>query len=86
MIATLDHISGGRAGLNIVAGAYQGEFAQMGAWDESLDHDGRYDLAQEWTQIVKPALDPRRGWISTASISTSPLTASAIPSRSIRRA
>jgi pyrimidine oxygenase len=53
MIATLDHISGGRAGLNIVAGAYKGEFAQMGAWDESLDHDGRYDLAQEWTQIVK---------------------------------
>jgi pyrimidine oxygenase len=28
MIATLDHISGGRAGLNIVAGAYKGEFAR----------------------------------------------------------
>ena len=27
MIATLDHISNGRAGLNIVAGAYRGEFA-----------------------------------------------------------
>ncbi len=38
-IATLDHISGGRAGLNIVAGAYRGEFEQMDAWDESLDHD-----------------------------------------------
>ncbi len=35
MIATLDHISGGRAGLNIVAGAYRGEFEQMGAWDET---------------------------------------------------
>ena len=33
MIATLDHISGGRAGLNIVAGAYRGEFEQMDAWD-----------------------------------------------------
>ena len=53
MIATLDHVSGGRAGLNIVAGAYRGEFAQMGAWDENLTHDTRYDLAQEWTQIVK---------------------------------
>lgn len=53
MIATLDHISHGRAGLNIVAGAYAGEFAQMGAWDENLSHDARYDLAQEWTQIVK---------------------------------
>ena len=53
MIATLDQISGGRAGLNIVAGAFQGEFAQMGAWDETLTHDTRYDLAQEWTQIIK---------------------------------
>jgi len=53
MIATLDHISGGRAGLNIVAGAFQGEFEQMGAWDAALDHDARYDLTEEWTAIVK---------------------------------
>ena len=52
-IATLDHISGGRAGLNIVAGAYRGEFEQMNAWDARLDHDARYDLAEEWTMIVK---------------------------------
>ena len=52
-IATLDHISGGRAGLNIVAGAYRGEFEQMGAWDERLSHDARYDLAEEWTTILK---------------------------------
>jgi pyrimidine oxygenase len=53
MITTLDHISGGRAGLNIVAGAYEAEFAQMGAWDNSLGHDDRYALAEEWTTIVK---------------------------------
>ena len=53
MIATLDHISGGRAGLNIVAGAYRGEFEQMDAWDPNLDHDARYDLTEEWTRIVK---------------------------------
>ncbi|PVM84895.1 LLM class flavin-dependent oxidoreductase [Caulobacter endophyticus] len=53
MISTLDHISGGRAGLNIVAGAYRDEFAQMGAWDDGLDHDARYALAEEWTQLVK---------------------------------
>jgi len=53
MIATLDRISGGRAGLNIVAGAYKDEFAQMGAWDEGLGHDARYDLAEEWTAILK---------------------------------
>ena len=53
MIATLDHISGGRAGLNIVAGAYQGEFEQMDAWDASLTHDARYDLTEEWTRVLK---------------------------------
>jgi pyrimidine oxygenase len=53
LIATLDQISGGRAGLNIVAGAYRGEFEQMNAWDERLDHDARYDLTEEWTHIVK---------------------------------
>ena len=53
MIATLDRISGGRAGLNIVAGAYRGEFAQMGAWDDSLTHNTRYDLAEEWTEVIK---------------------------------
>jgi pyrimidine oxygenase len=53
MIATLDHVSDGRAGLNIVAGAYRGEFEQMDAWDASLDHDARYDLTEEWTRVVK---------------------------------
>jgi pyrimidine oxygenase len=53
MITTLDHISGGRAGLNIVAGAYREEFAQMGGWNDALDHDDRYVLAEEWTQLIK---------------------------------
>lgn len=51
MITTLDHISGGRAGLNIVSGAFKDEFDQMGAWPE-LDHDGRYRYAEEWTKLV----------------------------------
>ncbi|HEX7759022.1 MAG TPA: LLM class flavin-dependent oxidoreductase [Caulobacteraceae bacterium] len=53
MITTLDHISGGRAGLNIVAGAYKEEFDQMGAWDDTLSHDDRYALAEEWTTVIK---------------------------------
>ena len=53
MITTLDHISGGRAGLNIVAGAYRDEFNQMGAWQDALDHDDRYILAEEWTTVIK---------------------------------
>ena len=39
--------------LNIVAGAYKGEFDQMGAWDDSMTHDDRYALTEEWTTIVK---------------------------------
>jgi len=60
MIATLDQISNGRAGLNIVAGAYAQEFEQMGAWDETLDHDSRYDLTEEWTTIIKRLWTERR--------------------------
>jgi pyrimidine oxygenase len=53
MMATLDQISGGRAGLNVVTGAYQGEFEQMHAWRNDVGHDARYDLATEWIQIIK---------------------------------
>ncbi|MDH1866520.1 LLM class flavin-dependent oxidoreductase [Pseudomonas chengduensis] len=53
MISTLDQISGGRAGLNIVSGSFKGEFEQMGAWDESLSHDDRYAMTEEWTSLIK---------------------------------
>lgn len=53
MIATLDAVSHGRAGLNLVTGSYKGEFAQFGAWPEGVDHDGRYDLAYEWIRAIK---------------------------------
>jgi len=53
MISTLDHISGGRAGLNVVTGSYKGEFDQMNAWSKDVGHDERYDLAEEWVTIIK---------------------------------
>lgn len=53
MFATLDQISHGRAGLNVVTGSYRGEFDQMGAWRDDVDHDQRYVLATEWLQAVK---------------------------------
>jgi pyrimidine oxygenase len=52
IMSTIDQISNGRAGLNVVSGAYRGEFEQMGAWRPELDHDRRYDLAREWIEIV----------------------------------
>ncbi|BBH22463.1 luciferase [Paenibacillus baekrokdamisoli] len=53
MFATLDQISNGRVGMNVVSGSFANEFAQMGMWPEHLDHDQRYDLAKEWIQTVK---------------------------------
>lgn len=53
MISTLDQISNGRAGLNIVSGAFKDEFDQMGAWRTDLGHDDRYKYAEEWTYLVK---------------------------------
>ncbi|WP_138755652.1 LLM class flavin-dependent oxidoreductase [Paenibacillus sinopodophylli] len=53
MFATLDQISNGRVGMNVVSGSFAGEFSQMGVWPEHLDHDQRYDLAKEWIQTVK---------------------------------
>lgn len=53
MISTIDQISNGRAGLNVVTGSYKGEFEQMGAWRSDVNHDQRYDLATEWVDIIK---------------------------------
>lgn len=60
MITTLDQISGGRAGLNIVSGSFKEEFEQMGAWDASLDHDQRYAMTAEWTDIIKSLWSDQR--------------------------
>jgi len=52
MIATIDDVSGGRAGINIVTGAYMAESAQMGLLPDGYD-DFRYDYAAEWIEVVK---------------------------------
>lgn len=50
-LATVDHISGGRAGLNIVCGWNPDEFAMFGA---TPDERG-YDRAAEWITIIERA-------------------------------
>lgn len=52
MFVTLDQISGGRAGMNIVIGSYTREFSQMGMWPEHLSHDDRYRYTAEWLEVV----------------------------------
>jgi FMNH2-dependent dimethyl sulfone monooxygenase len=50
MVSTIDHISGGRVGLNIVAGWQPDEVAMFGS--PQREHDERYEVSSEWAQIV----------------------------------
>jgi pyrimidine oxygenase len=64
MVATAEDVTGGRFGINVVAGANLREFEQMGV----LPADGgsvRYDYASEWIEAVK------RLWGDEPSVSTS---------------
>jgi dimethylsulfone monooxygenase len=49
-VATMDHISNGRIGLNVVGGWNRSEFDMFGL--ELLDHDLRYDYLTEWMTII----------------------------------
>jgi FMNH2-dependent dimethyl sulfone monooxygenase len=49
-MVTADHIGHGRFGLNVVSGWNPIEFGMMGV--PLGDHDGRYDYADEWLEIV----------------------------------
>lgn len=50
MAATADHVSGGRFGLNIVAGWNAAELAMFGLTQR--EHDERYAVADEWAQAL----------------------------------
>jgi len=51
MAATIDHVSGGRFALNLVAGWFQNEFDMFGV--NLAPHDQRYEYAAEWLTLVK---------------------------------
>jgi alkanesulfonate monooxygenase SsuD/methylene tetrahydromethanopterin reductase-like flavin-dependent oxidoreductase (luciferase family) len=58
--ATIDHISNGRFGLNVVCGWYQHEFEMF---NYSLnDHDGLYAYADEWLSIVRRLWTEETEW------------------------
>lgn len=52
VFTTLQQISHGRAGMNVVNGSYAAEFRQMGLWDEGMSHDERYRMTELWMQAV----------------------------------
>ncbi len=53
MASTIDDISGGRFGINIVSGWNQIEYSQMGVWPGDWYYEKRYDYATEYVQILK---------------------------------
>jgi pyrimidine oxygenase len=53
MMSTLDQIGPGRVGLNLVTGSSYLDLSHVGLWRDGLNHNERYDLADEWTQVVK---------------------------------
>lgn len=52
IVASLAEIGEGRVGMNIVTGGHQASFAPLGLWDDTLSHDDRYDIADEWVAVV----------------------------------
>ncbi|MDT1818509.1 LLM class flavin-dependent oxidoreductase, partial [Acinetobacter baumannii] len=50
-VSTLDHLSGGRIGWNIVTGYLDSAARNLGL-SRQLGHDERYDLADEYMAVV----------------------------------
>ncbi|HEY5869972.1 MAG TPA: pyrimidine utilization protein A [Candidatus Tectomicrobia bacterium] len=53
MAATIDDISTGRFGINIVSGWNKPEYAQMGLWPGDWYYERRYDYASEYVTILR---------------------------------
>lgn len=53
IVSTLDQIGPGRVGVNLVTGSSYLDLAHLGLWNDELGHDERYDMADEWIELVK---------------------------------
>ncbi len=77
MVATADDVSGGRFGINVVAGANLTEFEQMSVLPPNWA-DVRYDYASEWIETVKrlwgdePSVATDGDWIRLAGTISNP--------------
>jgi alkanesulfonate monooxygenase SsuD/methylene tetrahydromethanopterin reductase-like flavin-dependent oxidoreductase (luciferase family) len=75
-VGTIDHASGGRAGLNIVCGWNEHDFAMFDAKD--IGAERRYDQGEEWTTIFgrqirgEPPFDFAGGYFSVKGAYCSP--------------
>ena len=71
--ATLDHLTGGRIGMNVVTGSIQNVVAQLFGHDEMREHDDRYDMADEYLALARDYWE--RSWEDGALVNdpTAPL-------------
>src|SRR5215813_4132461 len=53
MASTIDDISNGRFGINIVSGWNQSEYGQMGLWPGDWYYERKYDYASEYVAIMR---------------------------------
>lgn len=51
-VSTLDHLSGGRIGWNIVSGFLSNAFGNYGISEELKSGEARYELAEEYAEVV----------------------------------
>jgi FMN-dependent oxidoreductase (nitrilotriacetate monooxygenase family) len=51
LAATLDHLTRGRVGINLVT-AHNDRTAQNFGLEQQIDHDRRYEMASEWVEIA----------------------------------
>ncbi|SDB07105.1 pyrimidine oxygenase [Belnapia rosea] len=53
MAVTIDDVSGGRFGLNLITGWQRAEYAQMGLWPGDAHYAQRYDMLTEYVEVMQ---------------------------------
>ncbi|MBN8920977.1 MAG: LLM class flavin-dependent oxidoreductase, partial [Rhizobiales bacterium] len=53
MTATIDDVSQGRFGLNLITGWQKAEYSQMGLWPGEVHYKNRYDVLTEYVTVMK---------------------------------
>ncbi len=77
MTSTIDDISGGRFGINIVSGWHKIEYSQMGLWPGDQHFGKRYDYSTEYVRILRDLWEHRPVATSRASSSRWTIASSA---------
>lgn len=83
MVATLDDISGGRCGLNMVTGWNRPEYQQMGMWPGDAHYERRYDYGAEYLHIMKTLWAEGRCTFHSEHFDLDDCTVYPMPSREI---